>query len=198
MKNYHYDNTFGKGWNGGPGVCGGGSREEFCARDAARLRVVVELLSAGRSEPFRVLEIGCGDLLWHRQNLPPAAYTGIDIHERETWRDWRSRGVTLLECDAASPDVVLPRCDLVVARAVFPHLSERVIRAILAKLPTTTAKFLLCTSRPGADHKTRQPVGIDHTLHYYPVDLEAAPFALECLLPPHGTGLGLFRIPPVD
>src|SRR5690606_22336226 len=110
----------------------------------------------------RVLEIGCGDLVWHGGSLP-ANYTGIDLHSRNTWG--AHPGATFLVGNAAIDD--LPEADIAVARAVFIHLSNRAVAAVVKNVRRAGIPLLLATSRPDADNQNRQPDGVDYSLRGY-------------------------------
>ena len=104
-----------------------------------------------------ILEIGCGDLVWHGKNLPDIDYYGIDLHERDTWEARREQGAKLSVNDAADPG--LPNADLIVARDVFIHLSNDYIIKILENLKTWGNGFSFHTTQtqmaPEEAEKTR-------------------------------------------
>ncbi|HRQ87341.1 MAG TPA: class I SAM-dependent methyltransferase, partial [Bacteroidia bacterium] len=144
--------------------------------DRERLASVVEQWSMlhGGFAP-RVLEIGCGDLRWLGDELPPR-YTGLDLHRRETWETAEVAGARLIEGNACETE--LPRADIAVARLVFIHLSNRAILAILDRLRAAGVEWLMASTFPGADNPARLPEGEDYSLRGFPLDLEDAPFAL--------------------
>lgn len=166
-----YADEFARGWSGGPGVCGGGSNEVHASRDRARLHdVIAEWKAEFESDPI-IFEIGCGDLVWHGEELP-ARYHGIDLHARPSWSGCEN----LHEGNAA--DAALPRADIAVARQVFIHLSNRVIISILDNLRKHGIRWLLASSVEVGENENRLAPGKDYSLPGDAVDLTAAPFYL--------------------
>ncbi len=172
-----YSEQFQRGWTGGPGVCGLGSLPVYAAPCRSRVHGFVDAYTTLTGAPPRILEVGCGDLVWHAGKLLSPTYTGVDLHPRDTWAEWRAKGAVLMARNAATaPD--LPPADLVIARSVFIHLSNDLISAVLHNIRGTGARWLLATNLPGADNASRLPRGDDYSIDAKSLDLAAAPFSL--------------------
>lgn len=151
MKNY--EGQFKRGWDAGPGVCGEGSLPVYAEPSRERLREVCASLEEKMGEMPDVLEIGCGDLMWHGDSLPSyvRAFYGIDVETRESWS--KHAGAFFSTGDAQIS--FLPRVDLAIARLVFIHLSNDAILRILDNLRKSGTPLLLASSHPAADNSTR-------------------------------------------
>jgi hypothetical protein len=170
-----YKDELAGGWLGGPGFCGPSTLQG--AVDRPYFFKALAFFEEAWGKPPRVLEVGCGDLLW-LDVIPPYNYTGMDLHPRESWKEVSPRRATLFQANAVN--VPFPLCDIVVARQVFIHLSTDHILTIIEKSRKAGAKFLFASSVKGADNYNRQSKDESgYTLCGYVVDLEKPPFNLE-------------------
>jgi len=184
-----YSGEFETGWGKGELLCGPGSLEKFAKPSREKLRHWLSV-----TEAKSILEIGCGDLVWHGKILPKVDYHGVDLHERETWKARREQGAKLAVADGISTD--LPKADLIVARDVFIHLSNDYIARILENLKGK-GTWLFASHDPNAK-ATREGRGqATFNKHDYGVNLNADPFYLEYHEeqdPPKGKGMCLFKL----
>ena len=184
-----YKDEFLTGWGKGELLCGFGSLEKFSKPSREKLRHWISVTKANS-----ILEIGCGDLVWHGDELPNVNYQGIDLHERETWAKRRKEGAKLSVLDANSTD--LPKADLIVARDVFIHLSNDYILQILEKLKEA-GKWLFASHDPDADKSRGGRKDVTFDKHGYGVNLNKDPFSLqyhEEQDPPRWRGMSLFKL----
>lgn len=119
-------------------------------------------------EATSVLDAACGDGAW-MPDLP--GYVGADIvpaavaKSRRRHPD-RSYVITDLVSD------VLPKADVVFSRDTMQHLPLADCAALLANFRKTGARWLIASSHRAGDN-VEVPVGA-----WYPINLEAEPFAL--------------------
>lgn len=184
-----YSGEFETGWGKGELLCGPGSLEKFAKPSREKLRHWLSVTGAKS-----ILEIGCGDLVWHGETLPEVDYHGVDLHERETWKARREQGAKLAVSDGISPD--LPKADLIVARDVFIHLSNDYIARILNNLKEK-GTWLFASHDPAANagREGRGPAVFNK--HGYSVNLNDHPFCLqyhEEQDPPKWKGMSLFKL----
>ena len=184
-----YENQFKDGWGEGDLLCGKGSLEIYTLPDRKKLEKALFVTDAKS-----ILEIGCGDLVWHGKNLPDIDYYGIDLHERDTWEARREQGAKLSVNDAADPG--LSNADLIVARDVFIHLSNDYIIKILENLKTL-GKWLLVSHDPNADGTRGGREDTTFLKHAYGVNFAEEPFNLtlhESQTPLKSKGMALFNL----
>lgn len=191
MDRQEYHGEFRHGWRGGPGICGAGSDERWAAPARRRLAEVCEWIEreiTGR--PPSILEIGCGDLQWHRRQKPTRGlYYGIDIERRPHWMEWEGAWFSLGDARTAP----LPVVDLVVARAVFIHLSNDAIAEILANV-SQVSRFLLASHHPAAENAERSNEAFH--IRGEQVSLTDDPFRLRIVqeFPAEHAGFELFSV----
>jgi hypothetical protein len=121
-----------------------------------------------------LLDIPCGDLTWISQiDLAGIRYLGADIVEEIVAAN-RRRG--LVAGDFRRLDLIrdpLPRADAILCRDCLVHLSLRDAVRGLDNLIASGARYLLCTTFPGA------VANADTVTPYWrPLNLERAPFGL--------------------
>lgn len=184
-----YEDQFKHGWQPkGPLLCGMGSLEKYAK--PSRQELAKCLKSTGAKS---VLELGCGDLVWHGENLPHHNYTGIDLHERDTWNKRREEGAILIEMEAGSPN--LPHAEFIVARDVFIHLSNRYIVQVLEYIKEF-GTWLLASYDPFNNDRNRD--GEDFFKKQAGMDLSQEPFNLKfdpkSLHSPKSKGMALFNL----
>jgi hypothetical protein len=194
----NYSNEFLKGWGEGELLCGGGSLSKHTVGSRKELRRMISITGAKS-----ILELGCGDLVWHGPELPDIDYHGIDLHERDTWAKRREQGAKLSVLPANSPN--LPRAELIIARLVFIHLNNEYILEVLEEIKKF-GKWLFANHDPNtdADRKGRDQksvpghrAGSVFSSHNYPVNLNKPPFSLkyhEKQKPPKADGMSLFTL----
>lgn len=154
--------------------------------------MIAEWEACFESDPT-ILEIGCGDLVWHGDELP-ARYIGLDLHARDTWNARGHRdGAAFIRGNAATSP--LGQADIAIARQVFIHLSNQVILAILDNLRKHEIRWLLASTVPMGENVERLPAGQDYSIDGYAVDLAVDPFNLAYALPLHrGGAMRLFKL----
>jgi len=135
------NDQFASGWAGGPGVCGGGSRDEYINADANE---VIQFL-AGMGK-VRVNEAGCGDLYWLRNHYAffeyHVDYRGYELHPREVHPncvglDYRP-GFDILSR-------TMRPCHVIISRLVFIHFTNVMIQIAIERFRETGARFLIAS-----------------------------------------------------
>lgn len=166
-----YSNELKKGWGKGDLLCGPGSLEKHAKPSREKLRHWLSV-----TEAKSILEIGCGDLVWHGPELPNIDYHGIDLHERDTWVERREQGAKLSVMPANSPK--LPKADFIIARAVFIHLSNDYILEVLTEIKKF-GKWVFASHDPNADFSRYGRTGPVFNRHGFGVNLHKPPFSLS-------------------
>ena len=138
-------------------------------------------LRAALPELFKQLNIrslidaGCGDLNWFADIIESLdLYLGYDIAPEVIeyvlqWHGWRPR------CAFKTADItheILPAANAILCRHVLPHLPNTAVCKTLNHFRRSGARYLIATTRPGAQNTDTQPG------NWRPLDLCAPPFNL--------------------
>jgi len=172
-----YKNEFIDGWPGGVGECGKGSIPKVAAASRAQRDAVLNSWKLNHGRPPRIIEIGCGDLVWHGESMPEMeSYIGIDVHRRSSWSDWRKKGCEFIHADATM--IGLPPADIAIARAVLIHLRNDRIQMLIENLVKSRIPWILADSIDGVNNLQRFSEKGEFSKMGESVDLEAPPFNL--------------------
>lgn len=130
-----------------------------------------------------MLDAPCGSWNWMRHvDLTGVCYTGWDVQRefinanQDQYGHHTFRQVNLLTVGS------VPRVDLILCRDFLIHLPNPQVQHVLDTFLVSGSRYLLTTTRPGADNTRPCPSeGHDDRPGYWhhPLDLEAPPFDLK-------------------
>jgi len=170
-----HDN-FKSGWQHGPGVCGGGSLDEYINLDANEFMFLIALAATGKPV---INEAGCGDLFWLRNHYAFfehfVDYRGYELNARELHENCDS---LQFEPNFDICTRVMRPCDIILSRLVFIHLPNSMIAQALVNFRATGAKFLIASAYSLSNNDSRQQAP---SYVGQPYDLTQAPFNLEAI-----------------